>query len=240
MPPSTLMKNFNLCFTKNKRPLNLQSFNNTSPTAADYSRQFPSTTASILFTNINSLYDHTFYSTAKSCTLSPSSEPDMDTESEPDFATVLSSERFFFSSLGSSNSIIDSAPSIATAESSDPGATDDDQSLRIQSGNAPTVNDIVAVSTFSRDPLMDFRRSMQEIVEARDLVDVKANWDNLHELLLCYLALNPKSTHKFITGAFADLLVSLMVDGGSIQKTELSDGGRSIPEQCTGNIVMRT
>ncbi|GLT36341.1 hypothetical protein SLA2020_107260 [Shorea laevis] len=205
--------------------------------SADYGRQFPSTTASILFTNINSLDDHTFYSTEKSCTLNLSSEPGMDTESEPDFATVLSSERFFFSSPGSSNSIIDLAPSIATVESSEAGATDDDQSLQIQSGNAPTVNDIVAVSTFSRDPFMEFRRSMQEIVEARDLVDVKANWDNLHELLLCYLALNPKSTHKFITGAFADLLVSLMVDGGSIQKTELSDGGRSVPEQCTCNIV---
>ncbi|GKV27751.1 hypothetical protein SLEP1_g36886 [Rubroshorea leprosula] len=237
MLPSTLRKNFNLCFTKIKRPLNLQPSNNTSPMSADYSRQFPSTTASILFTNINSLDDHTFDSTAKSCTLSPSSEPDMDTESEPDFATVLSSERFFFSSPGGSNSIIDSSPSIATAESSEPGATDDDQSLQIQSGNAPTVNDIVAVSTFSRDPFMEFRRSMQEIVEARDLVDVKANWDNLHELLLCYLALNPKSTHKFITRAFADLLVSLMVDGGSIQKRESSNGGRSIPEQCTCNIV---
>ncbi|PQQ02484.1 transcription repressor OFP12 [Prunus yedoensis var. nudiflora] len=38
----------------------------------------------------------------------------------------------------------------------------------------------------------------------------KSNWQFLHELLLCYLALNPKSTHKFIIGAFADLLVSLM------------------------------
>ena len=28
------------------------------------------------------------------------------------------------------------------------------------------------------------------------------NWEFLHELLLCYLALNPKNTHKFIVGAF--------------------------------------
>lgn len=48
-------------------------------------------------------------------------------------------------------------------------------------------------------------------MEARpELKDVKSNWERLHELLLCYLALNPKSAHKFIVGAFADLLVSLM------------------------------
>lgn len=69
----------------------------------------------------------------------------------------------------------------------------------------------VAVATYSPDPYMDFRRSMQEMVEARpELMDVKSNWNILHELLLCYLALNPKNTHKFIIGAFADLLVSLM------------------------------
>lgn len=74
---------------------------------------------------------------------------------------------------------------------------------------------------------MDFRRSMQEMVEAHDFVDVKANWNYLHELLLCYLALNPKSTHKFIISAFADLLVSLM----STPKTE--NGGRE--PQFTAN-----
>lgn len=76
--------------------------------------------------------------------------------------------------------------------------------------NSDAVKDSVAVPTYSPDPYLDFRRSMQEMVEARDLVDVKANWDYLHELLLCYLALNPKSTHKFIIRAFADLLVSLL------------------------------
>lgn len=62
---------------------------------------------------------------------------------------------------------------------------------------------------------------MQEMVEARDLIDVRANWDYLHELLMCYLSLNPKSTHKFIVGAFADLLVSLVgspVDAGGGRK----------------------
>lgn len=68
----------------------------------------------------------------------------------------------------------------------------------------------VAVDTDSPDPYWDFRRSMQEMVDARQLFDVKADWDYLHELLLCYLSLNPKHTHEFIFGAFSDLLVSLV------------------------------
>lgn len=74
------------------------------------------------------------------------------------------------------------------------------------------LNGSVAVPTYSPDPYADFRRSMQEMVEARPelMKDVKSNWEALHELLLCYLALNPKSTHKFILGAFSDLLVTIM------------------------------
>lgn len=62
---------------------------------------------------------------------------------------------------------------------------------------------------------------MQEMVEARELIDGRVSLDYLHELLLCYLALNPKSTHKYIVGAFSDLLVSL---------TSAAEGGR---ESCT-------
>ena len=73
---------------------------------------------------------------------------------------------------------------------------------------------------------------MEEMVEARGLIDVKADWEYLHELLLCYLALNPKGTHKFIIGAFADLLVSLMAAEGGGEDgnvTEITDG--KIPRQ---------
>lgn len=70
---------------------------------------------------------------------------------------------------------------------------------------------------------------MQEMVEAHDLVDVKANWDYLHELFLCYLALNPKKTHKFIIGAFADLLVSLMSSGHTV-----TEGGRQEEQFASG------
>lgn len=66
-------------------------------------------------------------------------------------------------------------------------------------------------------------------MEANDMVDIRANWDYLHELLMCYLSLNPKSTHKFIVGAFADLLVSLMTPPLAKEdvrrKSSSSDGG---------------
>lgn len=43
-------------------------------------------------------------------------------------------------------------------------------------------------------------------MEAREEMEVvKSSWEFLHELLLCYLALNPKTTHKHILKAFADL-----------------------------------
>ncbi|KAG9142746.1 hypothetical protein Leryth_005501 [Lithospermum erythrorhizon] len=66
----------------------------------------------------------------------------------------------------------------------------------------------IAIPTYSPDPYADFRRSMQEMVETHGNIDVRANWDYLHELLMCYLSLNPKSNHKFIVGAFADLIKS--------------------------------
>lgn len=44
------------------------------------------------------------------------------------------------------------------------------------------------------------------MVEAREGIDTtKSSWEFLHELLLCYLALNPKITHKHILKAFADV-----------------------------------
>ncbi|KAF8388068.1 hypothetical protein HHK36_026734 [Tetracentron sinense] len=191
--PTTLGKNLHLCFSKLKWPPTSQS-----PSKKDHSRpsHIPTTTtSSILIKNFNSLYDLTSDSTSKSPTPSTddvsSSDSDYGAETTtPDFATVFASQRFFFSSPGRSNSIIESPEC--------PPESD-----KLIGGGVP-------IPTFSPDPYMDFRRSMQEMVEVRDLLDVRADWDYLHELLLCYLTLNPKHTHKFIIGAFADLLVCLM------------------------------
>ncbi|XP_051141888.1 transcription repressor OFP16-like [Andrographis paniculata] len=138
----------------------------------------------------DSIYIKTYNSLYQSAT----AYSDSDSDDTPDFATAFASRRFFFSSPGRSNSIIDSASSTSRRSSSsenDAGGT-------------------VAVPTFSPDPFVDFRRSMQEMVEAREINDVLENWEYLHQLLLCYLSLNPKSCHKYIVGAFADLVVGLL------------------------------
>ncbi|CAK7346568.1 unnamed protein product [Dovyalis caffra] len=245
----TIGRNLNLCFTKIKRPPPPDDQSSSALlTPDDHSHPF-------LIKNYNSLYDPTIDSASTSTSGSSSSS------SEPDFATVYASHRFFFSSPGRSNSIIESTPSIVTStESSDNLVasqseinaliTDpsNDKSLLVDSCcnnthplhdqkppqllKSPTVKDSVAVPTYSPDPYMDFRRSMQEMVEASDLVDVKANWEYLHELLSCYLALNPKSNHKFIVAAFSDLLVSLlssqMTEGGGPRKEDFPSGSRGI------------
>lgn len=122
---------------------------------------------------------------------------DSDYTNIPDFSNIFASQRFFFSSPGNSNSIIDFPPE-----------------------NPKVVTGGVAVQTYSPDPYSDFRRSMQEMVEAHELTNVKANWGFLHELLLCYLNLNPKHTHKYIIRAYSDLVVSLMSMDDSEKKTE--------------------
>ncbi|GMJ09110.1 RABIDOPSIS THALIANA OVATE FAMILY PROTEIN 16, ovate family protein 16 [Hibiscus trionum] len=257
--PNTLGKNLNLCFKKIRFPLASQP-SSSQPLTPDDSRRLltsatTTTASSTIFKNYNSLYDNTFdCSTSKSLTHSSSLsfDPEPESDSEPDLATVFASQRFFFTSPGSSNSIIESTPpsSIATTpessdtvlassssinpidnanESSNDGCCD-----RLSQEHIPptTVENSVAVPTVSPNPYMDFRRSMQEMVEARDLIDVKANCEYLHELLLCYLALNPKSTHKFIIGAFSDLLVSLMAAEGGGGKIAEVTGGKINPEQC--------
>lgn len=70
---------------------------------------------------------------------------------------------------------------------------------------------------------------MQEMVDARDLKDVQAEWDFLHELLLCYLNLNPQHTHKFIISAFTDLIVSLMSSASANLSRRKTGGHQDYP-----------
>ncbi|WOL11222.1 hypothetical protein Cni_G19984 [Canna indica] len=70
---------------------------------------------------------------------------------------------------------------------------------------AKPFKDSVVLAMDSEDPYRDFRRSMEEMVAAHGLTD----WKRLEALLVCYLRVNGKTTHGFIFGAFADLLVAL-------------------------------
>ncbi|GLT67697.1 hypothetical protein SLA2020_399860 [Shorea laevis] len=67
----------------------------------------------------------------------------------------------------------------------------------------------IAVLTYSPDPYKDFRRSMQEMVDARMQHQGKLDWDFMEELLLSYLNLNEKQSHRFIMCAYADLVTFL-------------------------------
>lgn len=54
---------------------------------------------------------------------------------------------------------------------------------------------------------MDFRKSMEEMVETLGVED----WESLEDLLCWYLQANAKSNHEYIIGAFVDLLFYLAV-----------------------------
>ncbi|XP_077247278.1 transcription repressor OFP16-like [Tasmannia lanceolata] len=182
------MRNLHHFFSKLKLPSTT-----TTTTENDIStpQSPPAAPSSDLFKNFNSLYDDITSSDDSETTttqLESTTATDLSTTSEsdgPDLSTILTSHRFFFSSPGRSNSILDADPPQFLAAGG------------------------LAVPTYSPDPYADFRRSMDEMVKAQGL-DVRSDWDRLHELLLCYLALNRKNTHKFIVGAFADLIKSLM------------------------------
>ncbi|XP_050374652.1 transcription repressor OFP12 [Argentina anserina] len=168
----------------------------------------------IINNNLNNLYhqdsNSSDQSTSKSLTASDdffyssSSDSEAAPDSPPDFATVFASQRFFFSSPGRSNSIVESPDT-------KPG------------NNDSFVTRGVTVAKYSSNPYLDFRKSMEEMLKARDrdrtdnkdrdhnVVDMlKSNLDYLHELLLCYLQLNPGDAHKDIISAYTDLVVCIL------------------------------
>ncbi|KAJ0046753.1 hypothetical protein Pint_05789 [Pistacia integerrima] len=69
----------------------------------------------------------------------------------------------------------------------------------------------VLLAMESEDPYVDFRRSMEEMVETHGLKD----WECLEELLGWYLRVNGKKNHGFIVDAFVDLLVALASNNSS-------------------------
>ncbi|XP_068664279.1 transcription repressor OFP13-like [Aristolochia californica] len=110
----------------------------------------------------------------------------------------LQSERFFFEP-GDTKSIME----------------------EVKVGPPPPYEESVVLAMESADPYVDFRTSMEEMVEALGLKD----WDCLEELLLWYLKVNGKKNHGFIVGAFVDLLVSLV--SSSSESEEKGDDGSS-------------
>ncbi|KAK4773203.1 hypothetical protein SAY87_028222 [Trapa incisa] len=202
-----LWKNFHLCFFKFKCLLPPQSPPSLPPSHPPPPEEYyalVTAPASVNTTITTSSYEN---SSNHSTFLTPNTTEDpflasSDNGSDfsaaaasmPDLASIYSNQRFFFSSPGRSNSILDSS------ESPPPPST------AIVAGTGG-----FTVQKYSSDPCGDFQRSMQEMIEARDIKDLNDDsWEYLHELLLCYMAVNPKQTRKFILEAFTDIVLLLM------------------------------
>ncbi|XP_020594562.1 transcription repressor OFP12-like [Phalaenopsis equestris] len=113
------------------------------------------------------------------------------TLAHPDpISSAISSRRLIPAFPGRSNSIVESAA----------------VSIGIR-GSA------VAIPTYSPEPYLDFRRSMEEMVAALG-VGTHIDLAVLYELLLCYLSVNRKQAHKYILTAFTDLLLALLTAAG--------------------------
>ncbi|XP_058739588.1 transcription repressor OFP12-like [Vicia villosa] len=209
--PSLFSKQLHLCFFKLKYPTILSqphSQQSTTPSPSPsppYTFHFNTT-----FTHHHHHHEEDYFS-------------DDTTElPPPDFASVFASQRFFFSSPGSSNSI--------TESESPPNDTPPYNSLIPKGGS------VKRVPKYSVNPYVDFLRSMQEMIQSQEQVfDVTNDWDYLHELLLCYLALNPTHTHKYIVQAFTHLLVDLLSSSSSSSSSFSSLSPPSPPSRNLNN-----
>ncbi|KAI3518740.1 hypothetical protein L1887_07552 [Cichorium endivia] len=103
----------------------------------------------------------------------------------------LSSDRFFFKP-GKTNSILEEAK------------PNENENEKEKEKILPLKESVSMMEMESTDPFVDFKKSMQEMVEADEGLK---EWENLQELLSLYLALNDKINHGYIIRAFVDLML---------------------------------
>ncbi|KAI3977367.1 hypothetical protein MKX01_000280 [Papaver californicum] len=114
------------------------------------------------------------------------------------------------------------------------------QSIEAENGtNHNLPEDSVAVLRNSPNPYDDFRRSMQEMIEARLDQNQSVDWDFMEELLFCYLKLNEKKSYKYILGAFVDLIVNLRQNNKGKSQTRSSSRKVSIKRKEIKKIVKK-
>ncbi|KAK3028338.1 hypothetical protein RJ639_037800 [Escallonia herrerae] len=129
----------------------------------------------------------------------------------------LRGSRRFFVGSGSSSSLIEEArTSVTTSEetgSSSTATTNTTHDSPREGDDAKEKvmkpDDFITVLTYSQSPYDDFRRSMQEMIQARLHHRGKVNWEFMEELLFCYINLNDKKSYRYILRAFVDLVVAL-------------------------------
>ncbi|KAD7478198.1 hypothetical protein R6Q59_007651 [Mikania micrantha] len=117
----------------------------------------------------------------------------------------LRSDRFFFNPGQTSSILEESKP-----------CKEKEKEKEKESVLLPLKESVSMMEMESTDPFVDFKKSMQEMMEADEGYK---QWDNLQELLSLYLSVNDKLNHGYIIGAFVDLL---LVNLGSPSKPSSS------------------
>ncbi|KFK31158.1 hypothetical protein AALP_AA6G076200 [Arabis alpina] len=221
--PKILWKSLHQCFPSNLTKCYSSPCLPPSSTVAEDSDHIPSRPSIVLINNFNLLYhdnhrDLNLPSSSSTAATTSSSTSSYESDISPDFSAAFASRRFFFSSPGRSNAITDS-PETRSRELHSDNYDNTSTTTPRNKKNHYTTTSLLSGGTavkqhvYSPDPLSDFRRSMQEMIDAAidagDLSRPDDGYDYLNELLLSYLSLNPVDTHKFIIKAFSDILVSL-------------------------------
>ncbi|KAI6696491.1 hypothetical protein NL676_016610 [Syzygium grande] len=114
---------------------------------------------------------------------------------------------FFEPSRGDTSSILAEPRSRSNAEPNEDVCEANEAEEEENDGDVAAFKkeDVTLLAMESRDPYEDFRKSMEEMVEAHG---VKGDdWECLEQLLCCYLRVNHQDNHGYIYGAFVDLLV---------------------------------
>nr|XP_004497706.1 transcription repressor OFP15 [Cicer arietinum] len=115
------------------------------------------------------------------------------------------SDRLFFEP-NETSSILNTKPNNSTGESEIVTASNSNiysNTNGYGNGLLLAYENTLAVTTKSRNPYEDFKKSMAEMVEAHGVND----WETLGELLSWYLKINEKSNYDIIIDAFIDLVV---------------------------------
>ncbi|KAG4163750.1 hypothetical protein ERO13_D01G192700v2 [Gossypium hirsutum] len=151
-----------------------------------------------LFKNINSAY-------LDAITIADENETPPSDDCLETVIRGLRSDRLFFKP-GETSSIMEEATKPSEEEEEEEEEEEDGLPFK----------ESVVLSMESRDPYVDFRESMEEMVEAQGLND----WEELEQLLCWYLKANGKCNHGFIIGAFIDLLVGKLTIVSSNPKSD--------------------
>lgn len=125
------------------------------------------------------------------------------------------SARLFVASGSSSPLIMDEACSFSASPIGDSSTAEEAEEIGANNSSVQD-DDYIAILTYSRSPYEDFRRSMQEMVEARLKHKRELDRKFMEELLFRYLDLNNEKSYRYILRAFLDLIVVVREDSGMI------------------------